>query len=66
MSALINHASLAMRASKHGGGATYSFFDSRMVIDTRDQAELLRDLRLALNRGQMELYYQPKIHAPSA
>ena len=32
----------------------------------REQAELLRDLRLALARGQLELYYQPKIHAPSA
>ena len=37
-----------------------------MVVDSREQAELLRDLRLALSRSQLELYYQPKIHAPSA
>jgi diguanylate cyclase (GGDEF)-like protein len=65
MSALITHASIAMRASKSSGGATYSFFDARMVNNSRDQAELLRDLRLALAREQLELYYQPKIHAPS-
>ena len=53
-----------MRAAKSAGGATYSIFDARMVVDTRDQAELLRDLRLALSRSQLELYYQPKIHAP--
>ena len=31
------------------GGATYSLFDPRMVVDMREQAELLRDLRLALS-----------------
>jgi EAL domain-containing protein (putative c-di-GMP-specific phosphodiesterase class I) len=41
-------------------------FDTRMVDEVRDQAELLRDLRRALSLGQLELYYQPKIHAPSA
>jgi len=64
--ALITHATVATRASKAAGGATYSMFDPRMVDDVRDQAELLNDLRQALMRGQMELYYQPKIHAPSA
>ncbi len=66
MSALITHAGVAMRAAKSAGGATYSIFDPRMVVDVREQAELLRDLRMALSRGQLELYYQPKIHAPSA
>ena len=66
MAALITHASVAMRAAKQGGGATYCFFDARMMVDTREQTDLLRDLRLAVARGQLELYYQPKIHAPSA
>ena len=66
MSALITNAGVAMRASKGAGGGTYSLFDARMVVDTREQAELQRDLRLALARAQLELYYQPKIHAPSA
>jgi diguanylate cyclase (GGDEF)-like protein len=66
MSALIAHASIAMRASKSAGGATYSLYDPRMVDDVREQAELLRDLRMALRQGQLELFYQPKVHAPSA
>ena len=65
MSTLIGHADAAMRASKGTGGATYSFFEARMVSGARDQMDLLRDLRLALAKGQLELYYQPKIHAPS-
>jgi len=65
-SVLISHATLATRASKGSGGATYSVFDPHMIDDVREQAELLNDLRLALSRGQLELYYQPKIHAPSA
>ncbi len=66
MSALITQAGVAMRAAKSAGGSTYAVFDARMVVDTREQAELLRDLRLALARSQLELMYQPKIHAPSA
>ena len=66
LAALMTNASVAMRTAKSSGGATYSVFDPRMIIDQRDQAELLRDLRLAQGRAQLELYYQPKIHAPSA
>ena len=65
-SELLTHAAVAMRTAKNAGGNTYAIFDPRMVIDQRDQAELLRDLRLALVRSQLELYYQPKVHAPSA
>ncbi|MBN8494995.1 MAG: EAL domain-containing protein [Burkholderiales bacterium] len=65
-SELLTHAAVAMRTAKNAGGNTYAIFDPRMVIDQRDQAELLHDLRLALVRSQLELYYQPKVHAPSA
>jgi diguanylate cyclase (GGDEF)-like protein len=63
--ALVTHAGVAVRAAKAAGGATYSLFDPRMVADSREQAELLRDLRLAVSQRQFELYYQPKVHAPS-
>jgi diguanylate cyclase (GGDEF)-like protein len=65
LSALIAHADAAMRTAKAAGGATHAFFEARMINGSRDQADLLRDLRLALARGELELYYQPKIHAPS-
>jgi diguanylate cyclase len=62
---LIAHADAAARAAKAAGGATYCFFQPSMVQDTRDQVELLRDLRIALDKGELELFYQPKVHAPS-
>ena len=66
LSALLTHAGVAMRAAKSAGGAGHVYFDPSMISATRDQAELLFDLRQALSRAQLELYYQPKIHAPSA
>ena len=63
LSTLIRHADAAMRAAKAAGGASHALFESCMVNGSRDQADLLRDLRMALERGQLELYYQPKIHA---
>lgn len=59
------HAALAMRTVKLGGGGTHAFFDPALGVDLREQAELLQDLRRALERGQLELYYQPKIDARS-
>ena len=60
---LISHAALAMRSVKLGGGAGYAHFDRSMAVDLRDQAELLQDLRQAIERRQLQLYFQPKIDA---
>jgi diguanylate cyclase len=65
LSTLISHAGLAMRECKAAGGGSHCFFEARMVSGAREQAELLRDLRLAQSRKELELYYQPKIHAPT-
>ncbi|TXC67372.1 bifunctional diguanylate cyclase/phosphodiesterase [Piscinibacter aquaticus] len=59
------HAEAAARYAKRNGGATFAFFEPRMLGDAREQAELLRDLRHAVAGGQLELVYQPKVHAPS-
>ena len=60
---LIPHAALAMRTVKLGGGSGYACFDPSMAVDMRDQAELLQDLRSAVERKQLSLFYQPKIDA---
>lgn len=65
MSTLIAHADAAMRVAKANGGATYCFFEARMVSGLREQTELLRDLRRALAHDELDMYYQPKIHAPT-
>ncbi len=62
---LLTQATLAMRHVKHGGGAACVQFDPAMKVDTREQAELLRDLRHAIDRRQLQLVYQPKIDAAS-
>ncbi len=62
---LIAHAEAAMRAAKSGGGATHCFYEERMTVGVREQFDLLRDLRLAIAENQLELAYQPKVHAPS-
>lgn len=62
---LLAHAALAMRSVKLGGGACHAHFDPAMAVNLRDQADLLQDLRHALERGELELYYQPKIDAKS-
>jgi diguanylate cyclase len=59
------HADCAMRECKTAGGVSYCFFEARMMSGVREQAELLRDLRQALARRELELFYQPKIHAPT-
>ena len=60
---LVGHASSAMRCVKLAGGGDYMVFEPRMAADTRDQAELLHDLRHAVANGELELYYQPKVRA---
>ena len=51
VSTLVAHADAAMRFAKSSGGATYCFFEARMVSGLREQTELLRDLRRALAQG---------------
>jgi diguanylate cyclase len=66
LSRLIPHADAAMRSAKGMGGASYCLFEARMTsTSTVRQIDLLRDLRVALDLGQLQLFYQPKVHAPS-
>ena len=58
-------ADAAKHAAKRMGGACYCFYAQGMDGDTREQLDLLRDLRLAIERHELELFYQPKIDARS-
>ena len=62
---LLGHAALAMRTVKQVGGGGHAQYDPTMAVDQREQAELLQELRHAVERGQLQLYYQPKIDAKS-
>ena len=62
---LIANADAAMYAAKRAGGSTYAFFEPRMELDARDQLALQNDLRHAIDRNELQLYYQPKIDGKS-
>jgi diguanylate cyclase (GGDEF)-like protein len=65
LSTMVAHAQAAMGEAKGAGGASHAFFEPRMMRGKRDHLEMLADLRRAVALKQMELFYQPKIHAPS-
>jgi predicted signal transduction protein with EAL and GGDEF domain len=62
---LIARADAAMYSAKRAGGSCYAVYTAEMDAGKREQFDLLRDLRRALERNELELYYQPKIDAAS-
>ena len=62
---LLGNAVTAMRTASANGGDAFAEYDARMGVDMREQQELARDLRQAVEKGELELFYQPKIDACS-
>ncbi len=62
---LMGEAALAMRSVKLNGGGDFCQYDLKMGLEVREQAVLVNDLRKALELGQLELFFQPKIDAIS-
>jgi len=62
---LLDHALLAMRSVRAGGGGGFCLYDPQMSVALREQAQLVNDLRKAIQHGELMLYYQPKIDAES-
>lgn len=62
---LLKNADAAMYHAKALGRDGYCFFETSMNEDAQNQLQLLQDLRLAQDRGELVLYYQPKIDADS-
>jgi diguanylate cyclase (GGDEF)-like protein len=60
---ILANAALAMRSVKSSGGGGFCQYDPKMRVEVRDQAVLLQELRSALELGQLELYFQPKVDA---
>ena len=65
-SKLLANADAAMYAAKRAGGSSFAVFAPSMDQDARLQLELQHDLRMAIERHELELYYQPKVHALSS
>ncbi|ANA33953.1 putative signaling protein [Ralstonia mannitolilytica] len=61
---LLTNADAAMYHAKGLGRNAYSFFEPSMNANVHQQLQLVQDLRLAIERNELVLYYQPKFHAP--
>jgi diguanylate cyclase len=57
---LLRNADAAMHHAKSQGRNGYCFFDRSMNTNVREQLQLLQDLRVALERREFLLHYQPK------
>ena len=58
---LLQHADIALYRAKEEGRNTSRFFEPEMDARLQQRKAFERDLRLALSRNQLEVYYQPKI-----
>ncbi len=57
---LMKHADIAMYEAKRSN-LGYAFYDANSDHHTPDRLSLLPQLKLALENGELQLYYQPKI-----
>lgn len=55
----VRNAELAMEVAKAAGGARYALFSPDMRDNVRHRASLEHDLRAAIARGEMMVWYQP-------
>lgn len=59
--ALLKAADTAMYVGKREGRNTYRFYDAHMSATVRQRHELEQGLRLAIERDELELWYQPQV-----
>jgi diguanylate cyclase (GGDEF)-like protein len=62
---LLQHADMAMYRAKSTGRGSHAFFEEAMNQEARERLALDRELRHALEHGQLVLYYQPQLELRS-
>ena len=58
---LLLQANMAMRHAKHLGGNTLQFFTERLRVPSLENLKLENQLRRAIDEGQLEVFYQPRL-----
>lgn len=59
------NAAVAMARAKANGGEAYAYFTGKTDLSVRNDFDLAQRLRYALERGELEVYYQPQNDAVS-
>ncbi|WP_158592240.1 putative bifunctional diguanylate cyclase/phosphodiesterase [Noviherbaspirillum sedimenti] len=59
--ALIKHADIAMYRAKNEGRGGFRYYSAAMAAQSLERYAMEGALRHALERGEMELYFQPKV-----
>ncbi len=62
---LLRNADLALYRAKADGRSVYRFFDDRMTIRAGGTGEMEEELKLALERNELVLHYQPQVNSDS-
>jgi len=62
---LVSQANMAMQHAKHLGGDNFQFYTESLQASTLDRLQLENQLRKAIDEGQLEVYYQPKVFLAS-
>ena len=62
---LVKNADIAMYRAKHSGRNTYLFYTAEMARRNDDRLGLEAELRQALRRGDLVIYYQPTVDIES-
>ncbi len=65
LQALLKAADSAMYAAKEEGKHRYTFYQPELTTQAEHRLQIEQDLRLALERRELELYYQPQIDVQS-
>ena len=62
---LLRNADIALYKAKEAGRDRYRLFNHKMNEEAASRRLVERDLRLAMEKNQLELYYQPKVDITS-
>ena len=62
---LLNRAEAAMSRAKADGRSAFRFADADVDLDVGEHLRLVSELRAGIERGELELHYQPIVHLAS-
>ncbi|MGB3739647.1 MAG: EAL domain-containing protein [Pontixanthobacter sp.] len=61
--AIIRNCDLALYAAKDGGRGRYHFYSNDLHTAAEERSRMEQDLRDAIAKGDLQLFYQPVVHA---